>query len=251
MPIGLVDIEVQRHHQIQRAQRRVEGRAVGHRQHRIAGEHEQRPQLSWPGRGDLIGDQRRREGAENVWEIADPGTLAVVAERARAFSHVLDGDDLMRHQCPTRPVEVAGHHVQRVDQETDQGAVMSEAGAGAPVGDCRSGGGEFARQRSYGLGGHPGAQGGVLRRKVRAQRAQRVDARGLRRDGGPVLQPLGEHHVQQREHQPGIRIGPHRNVFVGRRGLGASRIHHQDTPAAFDDRRQIVADPRYPHRTAV
>ena len=45
VPAGLGDVEVERHHQIELAERRFERVAVGHGQHRVARGHEERADL--------------------------------------------------------------------------------------------------------------------------------------------------------------------------------------------------------------
>ena len=57
---GLVDVQIDADHQLQSAQSRLQFVAVGHRQHRVARADEQRPDLTAPGCGDLLGHHARR-----------------------------------------------------------------------------------------------------------------------------------------------------------------------------------------------
>ena len=49
VPVRLVDVEVERDEQVELGERALQRLAVGHRQHRVAGRHEQRPHLAGAG----------------------------------------------------------------------------------------------------------------------------------------------------------------------------------------------------------
>ena len=92
---------------------------------------------------------------------------------------------------------------------------------------------------------------GALRRERRAPAPQPVQPVGLRGDGGAVDEPLGEHHLQQRQQEVGVAVRDDAQPLELGRGLGSARVDHDDAPAALDDVVHAVLDPRRGEETAM
>ena len=244
VPVGFVDVEVQGDKQIQLAQRRLQRPAVGHREHRVAGQDEKRPKLTLTGCGDLLGHHRGGERAVDVGQIADARMGLGVAEVAGPLTEVLERDDRVRHQGAAGAVEVAGDQRQGIEQKADQGAVVAQAGTGAAVGGGAGRGREVTGQRPDLLGARAGAGCGGFRSEGGAQVSQHLGAGGLALDRRRVLQAVGEDHLQHGQQKPGVGVGFDGDVLVDASGFGAARIDHDHPAAAAHDRGQVVFDAR-------
>ena len=247
MPVGLVDVEVQRDHQVQLLQRRREAGPVDAAQHRVAGQHEERPQLPLAGRGDLVGHDRRRPGAHHVGEPADPAALRVVAEPAGLLGRLLERHHRLAEEHPALAVQVAGQQREGVDQHADQRGVLAQTGAGAPVDGrtrCRR---EGASQGAHHVRIDPGAGRRRLRGEGLHRREQRLRPDGLAGDGLLVDEPLLGHHLDQRGQQERVAVGLDRDVLEGPGGLAAPRVDHDDAAASGHDGREVLLHARGTH----
>ena len=86
VPARLGHVEVERHHQVELAERRLERVAVGDRQHRVARRHEEGADLPLARCRDLLGEQRRRQVADHVGEVAEPGAHLAVGGEPRLLA---------------------------------------------------------------------------------------------------------------------------------------------------------------------
>ena len=199
MPGGLVDVDVDRHHEVEPGQRLVEpvpvgrGRAPGCRRCVSSAR-------TWPSPGvrDLLGAAptpaaRRRTPAGRAPGCAtrskSPGPSSPRPTRSTAGRG--------EHRA-ARPVEVAGEDVERLDRPLADHAEGLGGDAHPPVHGRRSARGEVAREAAHGIRGMPltcSASSGV---NGCDRLAHRVDAR--RRTPAGVASALGEqlaHHRQQ------------------------------------------------------
>ena len=115
VPGGLVEVDVDRRHEVQAGQGPVERRAVGGRQHRVAGHGQHRADLPVAGRLDLLAQRRDGQLARRLGQPADPGAPHV--EVPAADQPGADGVDrrVGEHRAAD-PVEVAGQEVEAVDR---------------------------------------------------------------------------------------------------------------------------------------
>ena len=70
---GLVQVQVDAHHEVEFVERPGQLFAVGRRQHRVAGQCHQRPDLSGPGCPDLLGEHAHRVLAHHFGMPTPPG----------------------------------------------------------------------------------------------------------------------------------------------------------------------------------
>ena len=229
--VGLVHVEVERHEQVELAQRPLERVAVGHRQHRVAGGHEQRADLALARRLDLQREQRGRQVADHVGEAAEARAHLAVGGQADLLAELVERDRRVPEHRAARAVEVAGDRVERVEQEGDQRAEAAQAGAGAAVG----GGAVGARRsrapaRARAPAGMPVARlGGLGRVTARAALAARRRPRRALARKARSARPSSKIAWQHREQQPGVRVGADRQVLELARRLACGADH--DTPA--------------------
>ena len=73
---GLVDVDVERDHEVERLDRRLERAGVGRRDQRVAGDRDQRPDLALARGRDLLGEPDDRQLAEDLGPAADPARPA-------------------------------------------------------------------------------------------------------------------------------------------------------------------------------
>jgi len=79
----------------------------------------------------------------------------------------------------------------------------------------------------------PGASGRVLRRELGHRVGQRLEARDVALDEGPVVEPVADHHVEHRRQQRRVLAGPRLQVDVREaRDLAAPRVDHDELHAA-------------------
>ena len=77
VPGGLVEVDVDRDHEVEPVERLAEPRAVGRRQHRVAGQREQRADLALARRLDLLAQHADRQLAAELREAAHPAAPRV------------------------------------------------------------------------------------------------------------------------------------------------------------------------------
>ena len=81
--------------------------------------------------------------------------------------------------------------------------------------------------------------------------SQPIHAVGVPAHPGEIDEVLGEHHLQQREQQKGIRVGNDAEPFERDGGLGSAGIDDHHASTALDDVVHAVLDPRRSEETAV
>jgi hypothetical protein len=245
---GLVDVDVDRGHEVEAAQGAVEPGAVRGREHRVAGDGQHRPDLALAGGLDLLAQRRDRQLAGGLGQVAHPGAPRVVVAAAdQPRAHRVDR---RRGEHRTaRPVEVAAEDVEAVHRPLADRAPRPGRDADPAVDDARVGGQELVGEAAYDVGRQPAHRLGALRCEVRDQpdhRVDPVDVRRRRRRG------LGREDVQHRQQYPRIRAGPHEVVLVGDlRGLGAARVQDDHPPAARLELAHALGEVGHRHQAAV
>ena len=249
---GLVEVDVEREHEVQALQGPVQPRAVGRGQHRVARDGDQRADLALARRLHLLREHPDRQLAEHLGRPADarvpaPGPEALAAP-ARPL-RVGRARGRAREHRPAHAVEVAGERVEHVDQPRGQRPELLRAGADAAVHRRARGARERARHALDRRRRDPGHVGHRAGGEVRRQRQDLVDAGEVvdRRD-----QALGLEHVHEREQEQGVGAGPDEQVLVGLLGgARAPRVDDHDPSAAGAQRSQPAAHVRRGHQRAV
>ena len=131
--VGLVDVDVERHIQVERVDRGFQCLPVRAAQDRVAGAGEERPDLAVAGRCHLLGEQRRGQCAEHVGEVADPRARLAVGGEAGLLGNLVERDRRRAEDRPAGAVEVACRQVQQIEQERDERPEAAQARARAPV----------------------------------------------------------------------------------------------------------------------
>ena len=249
---GLVAVEIDGDHVLESLQRSVEARAVGRRQHGVAGEGDERADAV-AGRVDLLGEcgggQLTAELGQAAHATAPDAEVTLIAGPTRKADQV--GGRSAEHEAALA-VEISRDRVERDDQPRGQSAKLLRAGADAAVRHRRRRGGEGARQRADlsrrdagvardALGREPSRRCSQLRQSV-------AEALEVAQVGAVLL----ENHVQQRKHQKCIRPGTDSEVLVGgRSGFGTARVHHHQLSAARAKLIEPARDTAGRHQAAV
>ena len=135
----LVQIDVDTHHEVERFERRDKLIAVRCREQRVAADHHHRTNLSGAGGRDFFGHQRGWVLPQRLWEATNASLSAASFEPlADAFlaASRRAGSNGQREHCPAFFIEVAGDHVQHVDEPRRGGAEAHRGGADAAVHRC-------------------------------------------------------------------------------------------------------------------
>ncbi len=139
-------------------------------------------------------------------------------------------------------IEVAGHHVDDVDQPGGQAAELLRAHADPAVGDRRRRGGKVAGKPGDAIGGDADTRRHPRRREARRERAHLLDAIAERAQPTGIGEPFGEDRVQEREQEIGVAARLDEQVLVGDgRRLGAPRVDDDQASAARAQRLQPLA----------
>ena len=144
----LIDVGVQRDHQLERLEGRAQPTRVGRREERVPGDREQGADAALALGLDLVGEGRDRELAEGLREAADAGAPAADPDAAAAPGlavgvRLARGGE--REHDAAGAVEVAGDRVEDVDEPARERAELLRGGADPRV-DCGAlGGGQLAR----------------------------------------------------------------------------------------------------------
>ena len=248
---GLVDVVVDRHHELELRQRPREPLPVGRREHGVARDAHEGPHAALPRRLHLFRHDRRRQRPEELRQPAHAGPppAPVVADDGPPERRDVGGR--RGEHRPALAVEVPGHHVERLYEPRGHGAegVLAHAHARVRAGTRRRG--EVPRQRAD--RGSVDADGRChpLRWEARRQRPELRDAgRPLAKVRGEDL--VDEDHVQHREEQRRIAAGPDEVVARGPgRALRASRIDEHHPPSAVTDAPHARPHVSQAHLTAV
>ena len=226
VPRRLVDVDVDRHHEVQPAQRLVEPRPVRRGEHRVAGHGEERADLSvarasrspraapTTGSSPPISGRPRTRDAPRVEVPAPDQAGADDVDRRRGEHHA------------ARPVEVAGEEVEAVDGPLAHGAERLRGDADPAVDDAAVGRRELAGETAHDVGRHAAHRLGALGGEVgdrRQDRVQPVDVRPGRAARSSASSV--DEHVQHREQHRtrrcrGARSGARRRPSRSRCGAG-------------------------------
>ena len=234
----LVDVDVDRHHELERFESGVEAPAVGRRQDGVAGDRDQRADLALPRRVDLLREGDDGQLAHGLGQPAHARRVAVQAglpPEARLAPGVGGAGRGAREHGAAGSVEVAREHVEDVDQPGGEGAELGGRGADAPVHAGSRGSGEVASQPPDDVSIDAHGRSDDLRGEVGAQRHDLVEARdqlAQRAQGHEVLRHQHLHHGHQE-----VGVAPRAHGHPLRGHLGGprpARVDHHERPAPLD-----------------
>ncbi len=249
VPGRLVDVDVHCGHEVQAAQRPVEGRAVRGRQHRVAGDGQHRPDLPRAGCLDLLAQRRDGQLTRRLGEATDAGAPQVEVTAAdQPGADRVDGG--VGEHRPAHPVQVAGEDVEAVDRPHAHRAegVRGHPDPAVHRGPVRAG--ELAGDPPDLGGGHAAVLLGELRGVRRDGRLDDVETVDVHRRFRP--QALLQDDVQHRQQHERVRAGPHEVVLVGDlRGLGAPRVEHHHPASPRPERAEALREVGHGHQRTV
>ncbi len=231
MPCGRVQVGVDADHQLQRRERLAQSSSVGGRQGGVSRNRDQGAHLPRARRLDLVRERRHRELAEHLGQPPHAAVPAARPERARRTAPRLVGG-VGEHGSPG-PVEVAGQHVEDVDEPRSERSECGGVGADASVDGGRRGSGEVACERERRLRRDAGEGRDPAGREACDRLLDALDARRQVSEAARGGQALGEQRSRDPGEQRGVGAGPDRHVQVAPRGRpGAPRVDDHDAPAA-------------------
>ncbi len=232
VPGGLVPVEIDRDHQLEPGQRTFEPRAVRRREHRIAGEGDERADAAFALRLHLFGKGGHRQLAAELGQAANaalPRAEVAAIAHAGGEGHEVGGGR-GEHEAAFA-VEVAGHRVERDAEPGAKPAELLRADADAAVRHRGGRGSKGAGQVAQRLRRDAGALRHALGRKARRRLPQLREAQGA---GHRAVELLREDDLEEREQEEGIGSGPDAQVLVrGRRRLRAPGVHHHQPASAL------------------
>ena len=251
VPGRLVDVGIDTHHEVQAGDGGVEPVGIRYRQAGVAGERDERPHLALARRPDLVGQSDRGQLAEHLGQPAYPAVPAPGHETRAGTGTPAAGGRQREHRA-ARPVEVAGQHVEHVDQPAGDGTVLDGGGTDPAVHGGPRRGGEVGGELRDGLRRDAGVAGHDGRRERRDERPHRLDpghvlVQPARPDEVPREQLV--HHPQQQIH---VGTRADRHVPVGDpRCPAAPRIDDDELPAAGLERLEPARRVRHGPQAAV
>ena len=246
MPGGLVEVEVDGHHEVQRVERFGEAATVGGREDRVAGQRDEGPDPAVTGSLDLLAHDCRRELAAVLRKSADTAPEAVVVSSSDQPPEL--HRRLGEHHA-ARAVEVSRQQVEAGDRPVAQRA---ESGGRDPHPAVRRGTvrrAELPRDPLQVLGREPAQLLRELRGERLDQLAEPLHAVDVRRRTG---QALGQQRAQHREQHHHVAPRADEPVLGGDRGrLGTPWVEHHDPTATLLDRPGALREVRRGHQGAV
>ena len=212
------------------------------RDHRVAGDGDERAHLALAGRVDLLGQAGDRQLAVG---LGQPAHAAVPAPEAHALAAAAGAGRVALRRRGAREhraalaVEVAGQHVEHVDQPAGERAELLRAGADAGVHGGARRGGQLARHAPDLLGVDPAGARHPLGREARARSAGTSSSPLRCSASAPgVDEVLLDERARHRGEQQRVGAGADEVVLVGLLGgAGAARVDHHDLAAALADAR--------------
>ena len=242
---GLVEVDIEAHHQRERFECLRDPRTVRCREYGVTRDGEHRAHLARARGLDLLGEASDRQLAEHLRRArhtATPPARGHALPLARRARGVRRERRRFREHRAARLVEVPGQRVDHVDEPRRERAVLLRARADAAVEGRALAGSELVRELADGRRIDPAARRREIRREVRHRRAHLVDADHVLREAPELDQPVGEQGVHDREQEKYIPARPDRHVAIGElRGLGGPRIDHDQLPAARLHRLRLAA----------
>ena len=238
----LVDVDVDRHHELELLERRADSLPVGCREDGVAGQRDHGADLARARGLDLVRQHGRREIAERLRQPAHPALPAVMAVEA---AHARDAADVERGRREHRSAfstEPSGGDVQQVGGVRRRRRVAADADADARVAHGRARVGELERQALDGLGRHAGERGNARRRERGQAPLDLGPSAGPRLQEPPVDAAALDQDANHRQQKRRIAARPDRDVLVRLlRGLRAARVDHHDLATALAHRAQATA----------
>ena len=254
MARGLVQIDVERDHEVEAFKCLGQALRIGIGQHRVAGHGDKGADLAFARRHDFFNQCTVWKRAGELRQAADACLPAVhrrhIADEDIVEHHVRDDADRKHHA--TRTVDVAGQHIDHILQPARHGAETLRAGAESSIPGGAVGPGEFACELTNHVGRHGTRCRHPLRGILGRQRADGFDAAHLAFQVTQPNQILREQHVDDGQQE--IRVGPrtNRDVLIGNFGsLGTARVDDDHFAAAFTDRLDALGHARCRQQAAI
>ena len=238
-----------RHHEVERRERAVEPAGVRGREHRVAGDGDERADLTVARRLDLLGERRRPGARRRTRAGRAPGCAGARSARrgrrpasrpawsAPAFAPPVAGSVNIappsRSRLPASTLTTSTSHDASVPNSWVQVPMRPYTAARSVAASSRATRrivvGVDAADRRDDLGRE------VARQRARPRRARRRDPR----HGAEVDETLGEERVHEPEEEVRVGAGPDEEVLVGfLRGLRPARVDDDEPAAARADRAQ-------------
>ena len=230
VPGRLVEVDVDRRHEVQRIERLGQAPAVGGREHRVPGNGEHGPDLALTRCLDLLAEHRDGQLSGVLRQAADPAPPHVVVTRADEppADRV---DRWLGEQDPAFPVEVARQQVQALDRPLADRPEPVRGDAEPAVRRTPVGRGELARQPADDLGRQAAGRLRTLGGELRDRGRHPLHVVDVRRSRGETL---GEQHLEHRQEHDRVAAGAHEVVLGGDLGgLGAPGVEDHHPAAAL------------------
>ena len=242
---GLVDVDVDRDHEVELVGRRRERTRVRRRDEWVAGDRHQGAHAALAGRRDLLREPHDRQLAEDLGPAAHAAAPAphakALARAALAGRVALPGRGEREHRAALA-VEVAGEVVEHVHEPARERPEALGRRPDPRVHGGALGGGQLARQPPDLVGLDPAYRRHGLGAEGPGQRLDLGGAHGVLGEPAGIGQALGEQHVGDREQQVRVRAGADEVVLGGLLGRSAAaRVDDHDLAAALADRAQAAA----------
>ena len=235
MPIGLVDVVVDGHQEVQFGQRGVDAPAIGHGEHWVARDDHHGAHLPRTGGEDLVGERHGRELRGDLRDSPDPRSPAVIADEVgRLGSDHRQVEGRLGEHPAARFVQPARQDVEHVHEPVGTRAVDRLAHPEPRVHRCSARPREVAGQLPDDVGRHPGRLAHGLGREGRDHRLDGRKAVDIVERASGSRQALGNDHVGHGREQE--RVGARADEVVGigdARCLRAARVDDHDPSASF------------------
>ncbi len=253
MARGLVEVDVERDHEVELAQRARQPLAAGHREHGVAGERDERADLALARGLHLLGHGGRGEHAAELGQPADAAAVAARgrdgptrrARPARSMAGRVNMAPPGRSKLPVTTLSASMSQLPTAPNSLVQTPTRPYATARLAPAKPRARARMVVASMPIAGATRSGAKRAAMAWSTESPRAARVD---LRR----VAEPLGEDHVEHGEEQRRVAAGADEVVLVGVGGrLGAARIDEHEAPAALAHALEAAAHVAERHHAAV
>ena len=246
---GLVEVEINRDHEVEVVESSFELHSVGSRQHRVPGH---RHQTADPARTlgqNFLGEGGYRQLAAKLGKPAHPAFSPPELAAAGA------GQQIHRRfgeHCSTGAVEISGDNVEHVDEPLAETTKSLGGHTHSAVAHGRRSRRKVARYATNLVACDPRGSSDAFGRKIPSQ-----PPNGLQRvaDLGQAagrLESLSEDHMQEGHQQQGVASRTDEVVAIGDScRLGAPRVDHHQPAAAMSELFETLAKPRRRHHAAV
>ena len=254
MPGRLVNVDVERKHELEVAESLVEATTIRVRQYRIAGHRDEGPHLPCSGRQYFIRDRGGRQNAREFRIALHPRLPTIKWRRAvlefLGIEHRRDNPD--REHRAARPVEISRQDGDEILQPAAKRSEALGAGAGPTVPDRAWGSRECFRKRPNRFRRNSASSGNPIRRKRRGEFTHLFEAFRIFPDPAKIDQVRLEKMMDNAEQEVGVGARQDRDVLIGKLGgLASARIDHDHLAAARADGLDTVWHSRSGHQTPV